>query len=62
MPLARTALYTKGVEIYLAPTADARDAWQSTIQHIALEGRCFVLAANSTSPRGCTRATSAPRR
>lgn len=46
MPLARTALYTKGVDIYLAPTADARDAWQSTIQHIALEGRCFVLAAN----------------
>ena len=46
MPLARTALYTKGVDIYLAPTADARDAWQSTLQHIALEGRCFVLAAN----------------
>ena len=46
MPLARMALYTKGVEIYLAPTADARDAWQSTIRHIALEGRCFVLACN----------------
>ncbi|MEO5704576.1 MAG: carbon-nitrogen hydrolase family protein [Candidatus Limnocylindrales bacterium] len=46
MPLARTALYTKGVEIYLAPTADARDVWQSTIQHIALEGRCFVLSCN----------------
>ena len=46
MPLARTALYTKGVEIYLAPTADARELWQSTLQHIALEGRCFVLAAN----------------
>lgn len=46
MPLARTALYTKGVEIYLAPTADARDGWQSTLQHIALEGRCFVLACN----------------
>ena len=46
MPLARTALYTKGVELYLAPTADARDGWQATIQHIALEGRCFVLACN----------------
>ncbi len=46
MPLARTALYAKGIEIYLAPTADARDLWQSTLQHIALEGRCFVLAAN----------------
>lgn len=46
MPLARTALYQKGVQIYLAPTADARPSWQSTMQHIALEGRCFVLAAN----------------
>lgn len=46
MPLARMALYQKGVEIYLAPTADARPSWQSTMQHIALEGRCFVLAAN----------------
>ena len=46
MPLARTALYMKGVELYLAPTADARDGWQATIRHIALEGRCFVLACN----------------
>ncbi len=46
MPLARTALYQKGIEIYLAPTADARPSWQSTMQHIALEGRCFVLASN----------------
>jgi nitrilase len=46
MPLARTAMYQKGVEIYLAPTADARPSWQSTMQHIALEGRCFVLASN----------------
>lgn len=46
MPLARMAMYTQGVELYLAPTADARDGWQATIQHIALEGRCFVLASN----------------
>ncbi|GAB3895129.1 carbon-nitrogen hydrolase family protein [Spirosoma agri] len=46
MPLARMAMYQKGVELYLAPTADARDSWQSTMQHIALEGRCFVLASN----------------
>ena len=46
MPLARMAMYEKGVEIYLAPTADSRDSWQSTMQHIALEGRCFVLSAN----------------
>ena len=46
MPLARTALYAKGVQIYLAPTADDREVWQSTIRHIALEGRCFVLSCN----------------
>lgn len=46
MPLARMAMYQKGVEIYLAPTADARPTWQGTLQHIALEGRCFVLGCN----------------
>ncbi len=46
MPLARTAMYQKGVEIYLAPTADARDTWQSTLVHIACEGRCYVLGCN----------------
>jgi nitrilase len=46
MPLARMAMYKQGIEIYLAPTADARESWQATMQHIALEGRCFVLAAN----------------
>ena len=46
MPLARTALYNKGVDLYLAPTADSRDTWQSTMVHIALEGRCFVLGCN----------------
>jgi nitrilase len=46
MPLARMALYGKGVDIYLAPTADARERWQATLRHIALEGRCFVLGCN----------------
>ncbi|WP_200769670.1 carbon-nitrogen hydrolase family protein [Halarsenatibacter silvermanii] len=46
MPLARAAIYQEGVSFYAAPTADARDEWQSTIQHIALEGRNFVLACN----------------
>ncbi|MEM7659000.1 MAG: carbon-nitrogen hydrolase family protein [Bacteroidota bacterium] len=46
MPLARTALYQQGIQLYLAPTADARERWQSSMQHIALEGRCFVLSAN----------------
>ncbi|KAK1297272.1 Bifunctional nitrilase/nitrile hydratase NIT4B [Acorus calamus] len=46
MPLLRTALYGKGIEIYCAPTADARDVWQASMTHIALEGGCFVLSAN----------------
>jgi len=46
MPLARMAMYKKGVEIYVAPTADSRDQWTATMQHIALEGRCFVLGSN----------------
>ncbi len=46
MPMARMAMYGKGVEIYLAPTADSRDSWQATIRHIACEGRCFVLGCN----------------
>lgn len=46
MPLARMAMYSKGVEIYLAPTADQRETWQATMRHIACEGRCFVLGCN----------------
>ncbi len=46
MPLARMAMYGKGVEIYFAPTADTRETWQATMQHIACEGRCFVLGCN----------------
>ena len=46
MPLARTALYQQGIDIYLAPTADNRDNWQHTMKHIALESRCYVLSCN----------------
>lgn len=46
MPLARMSVYKAGVQIYLAPTADARKTWTSTMQHIACEGRCFVLGCN----------------
>jgi len=52
MPLARMAMYAKGVEIYLAPTADARERWVATLRHIALEGRCFVLGCNQFVTKG----------
>lgn len=43
MPLARYALYAQGVEIYIAPTYDSGDAWIGTMEHIAREGRCWVV-------------------
>lgn len=46
MPEARMELYKQNIEIYLAPTADNRDTWQSTMIHIAGEGRCYVLGCN----------------
>ena len=46
MPLARNALYQQGLEIYLAPTADCRQSWQATLEHISCEGRCYVLGCN----------------
>src|SRR5450755_786234 len=45
MPLLRTAMYAKGIQLYCAPTVDDRDVWPVTMRHIALEGRCFVLSA-----------------
>ncbi|WP_206951705.1 nitrilase-related carbon-nitrogen hydrolase [Trinickia acidisoli] len=45
MPALRMAMYGKGIGIWCAPTVDDRDIWQSTMRHIAYEGRCFVLSA-----------------
>jgi nitrilase len=49
MPMLRMAMYSKGIEIYCAPTADGREVWLSTMRHVALEGRCFVLSCNQFS-------------
>ena len=45
MPHSRFALYAQGVEIYCAPTYDFGDGWIGSMQHIAREGRCYVLSA-----------------
>jgi len=46
MPLLRMTMYSKGIQIYCAPTADERETWHASMRHIAVEGRCFVLSAN----------------
>jgi nitrilase len=55
MPLARFALYESGVELYVASTADDGERWQSTLIHIALESRAFVI-----SPSHFQRASAYP--
>ena len=46
MPMLRTAMYDQRIEIYCTPTADGRPTWLPSMQHIAFEGRCFVLSSN----------------
>ena len=45
MPLARFVLYADGVEIYVASTWDSGDTWIASMQHIAKEGRCWVIGS-----------------
>lgn len=45
MPLARYELYTQGVQIWLAPTADDSEGWLASMRHIAIESGAFVISA-----------------
>jgi nitrilase len=51
MPQYRVTLYSKGIQVWCAPTVDDRERWMATMRHIALEGRCFVISANQYSVR-----------
>jgi len=43
MPLARAALYEKGVTLYVSPNTNDNEEWQATIRHIAIEGHCYFI-------------------
>ena len=45
MPLLRAAMYAKGTSVWASSTVDDRPSWIPTMQHVAVEGRCFVLNA-----------------
>lgn len=45
MPLARTAMYEQGTQVYVAPTWDKSPNWITSMQHIAREGGMFVVSA-----------------
>lgn len=51
MPLARTALYQKGVQLLVAPTWDKSEGWQRAMRHSAREGGCFVISVCSAIHR-----------
>jgi nitrilase len=55
MPLARAALYAQGIDVYLSPTWDNSEVWVPTMQHIAKEGRTYVIGITS-----CIRAADLP--
>lgn len=44
MPLARYALYSQNIDIYIAPTWDSGDIWRDSMNHIAREGGCWVVS------------------
>lgn len=43
MPLARVALYQKGISLYISPNTNDNAEWQNTIRHIAIEGHCYFI-------------------
>ena len=47
MPLARMAMYERGIDVLLAPTWDNSDEWVPTLRHIAKEGQIFVVGVTA---------------
>lgn len=51
MPLARAALYQKGVTLYISPNTNDNPEWQHTIRHIAIEGHCYFVNCDMIIPK-----------
>ena len=43
MPLARVALYEKGITLYISANTNDNPEWQDTVRHIAIEGHVFFV-------------------
>jgi len=50
MPLARTVMYSRGVELYVAPTWDQSESWLNAMRHIATEGGMYVVSCCMALP------------
>lgn len=40
LPLARFFVYSRGIDIWFAPTLDTHDGWIATLRHVAQERGC----------------------
>ena len=43
MPLARVALYQKGITLYISANTNDNPEWQDTVRHIAIEGHVYFV-------------------
>jgi nitrilase len=50
MPLARYAVYRRGPQIWVAPTADDTDGWLASMRHIAIESGAYVVSVPQFIP------------
>ncbi len=53
MPLARVALYQKGITLYISPNTNDNPEWQDTIRHIAIEGHCYFINCDMCFTKDC---------